>query len=170
MASGRTPWVYLYVLLIPLVNWSFANVPNYPIGGGMWNPMTIPTGLVLVVRDFAQREVSHGIFLPLCVGIGISFVMAAPEIAIASALAFAVSECIDWAIYSFTRRPLSQRVLISTAVAAPVDSTVFLLGANMVVPGLFSWVTLVASVLSKLAGAYVVYLVLKRRERLGAAI
>ncbi len=165
IARGRAPWVYVYVLLIPLVNWSFANVPTYPIWGGTWNPMVVVTGLVLVVRDFAQREVGHTIFIPLCVGIFFSFVMAAPEIALASALAFAVSECVDWAIFTFTKRPLSSRVLWSCVISAPLDSTIFLLGANMAIAGLFSWVTLAGSILSKIAGGYVVYLMLKHRER-----
>ncbi len=162
---GGTPWVYVYVLLIPLVNWSFANVPTYEIPGGSWNPMVVVTGLVLVVRDFAQREVGHAILLPLLIGIAVSFVMAPAEIALASALAFGISECIDWTIYTFTKKPLSARVMWSALAAAPVDSTVFLLGANVAVPGLFSWPTLLCSIASKLAGAYVVYLILKRRER-----
>lgn len=165
IASGRSPWVYVYVLLIPLVNWSFANVPSYPVMGGEWNPMVIVTGLILVVRDLAQREVGHTIFIPLMVGLVISFIMAPPEIAAASALAFGISETIDWAIFTITKRPLSGRIMMSCAASAPVDSLVFLLGANMAVPGLFSWPTLILSVASKLSGAYVVYLTLKRRER-----
>lgn len=160
----------MYVLLIPLVNWSFANVPSYPILGGEWNPMVIPTGLVLVVRDLAQREIGHTIFLPLCIGIIISFMMAPPEIAAASALAFATSELIDWAIFSFTDRPLSKRILWSCAAAAPVDSFIFLLGADMAIPGLFNWATLICSIASKMAGAYVVYLHLNRREKKIAAV
>lgn len=168
ISRGGTPWVYVYVLLIPLVNWSFANVPTYDIPGGSWNPMVVVTGLVLVVRDFAQREVGHAILFPLLIGIAFSFVMAPPEIALVSACAFGISEMIDWTIYTFTKKPLSQRVLWSAVAAAPVDSTIFLLGANQAVPGLFSWVTLLGSIASKLAGAYVVYLILKRRERRAA--
>lgn len=164
ICTGRSPWVYLYVGLIPLVNWSFANVPTYQIPGGSWNPMVIPTGLILVVRDFAQREVGHAILLPLCVGIFISFLMAPPEISLASAIAFGISESIDWLIFTVTKKPLSQRVIFSCLASAPVDSAVFLVGASMAIPGLFSWVTLSCAVLSKLAGAYVVYRVLKRRE------
>jgi len=161
---GRTPWTYLYVLLIPLVNWSFAHVPSYPVYGGEWNPMVIVTGLILVVRDLAQREIGHTIFLPLCIGLAISFVMAPPEIAAASALAFGVSESIDWAIFTFTKRPLSRRILWSVSASAPVDSAVFLVVASMAVPGLFSWATLICSIASKLAGAWVVYVMLRRRE------
>ena len=164
-ATGGTPWVYVYVLLIPLVNWSFAHVPTVTTwDGGEWSPMSIVTGLVLVVRDLAQREIGHRIFIPLMIGIAISFAMAPPEIAAASALAFAISETIDWAMFTFTKRPLSKRILWSCGASAPVDSLVFLLGANIAIPGIFSWSTLICSIASKLSGAYVVYLHLKRRE------
>lgn len=153
--------------MIPLVNWGFAHSPHYALpDGGEWAPMSIVTGLVLVVRDLAQREIGHTIFLPLLIAITLSFLLAPPEIAVASAGAFAISELIDWAIFTFTRRPLSKRILWSCGASAPVDSAVFLLGADAAIPGLFSWLTLATSVLSKLAGAVVVYLLLKRRERL----
>jgi queuosine precursor transporter len=162
----RARWVYLYVLLIPLVNWSFAHVPTVAMwDGGAWSPMAIVTGLILVVRDFAQREVGHWIIGPLFIGIFFSFIMAPPAIALASALAFGISESIDWLIFTVTKRPLSKRILWSCAASAPVDSLVFLLGANIAVPGIFTWATLITSVASKLAGAYVIYLLLRRREK-----
>lgn len=166
MATGRTPWVYLYVFLIPLVNWSFAHVPTVAMpDGGAWSPMAIVTGLILVVRDVAQREVGHAIALPWVIGIAVSFAMAPPEIALASAAAFAISEFIDWAVFTITKRPLSQRILLSSGLSAPVDSAVFLLGANLAMPGIFSWLTLATSIASKLSGTFVVYLLVRRREQ-----
>ncbi len=158
-------WVYLYVALIPLVNWGFANVPTVPMpDGGNWAPMAIVTGLILVVRDFAQREVSHYILLPLMIGLGFSYFMAPAEIALASGIAFGVSEMVDYIVYTTSKRPLSERVLISSSLSAPIDSTLFLLIANMAIPGVFSWMTLLTSIVSKLVGAYAVYLILRRRE------
>jgi len=165
MAKGRTPFVYLYVLLIPLVNWSFAHVPTIPMpDGGAWSPMAVVTGLILVVRDFAQREVGHAIFLPLVIGIAVSFVMAPPAIALASAAAFGISELVDWAVYSFSKKPLSKRVLISSAISAPLDSAMFWALASLTVAGVFTWSTVITAVASKLLGAYVVYRILKARE------
>lgn len=163
---ARLRFTYVYVLLIPLVNWSFAHVPNLELGGGgVWQPLAIVTGLVLVFRDFAQREIGHWIFLPLLIGVAISFVMAPPAIAIASALAFGVSEAVDWVVYTLSKRPLSQRILLSSAIGAPIDSAVFLIGADMVVPGVFNAVTLVSSVVSKIIGAWIVSRIIRRRER-----
>jgi len=165
MMLGKTPMTYLYVLLIPFVNWSFAHVPTVPLpDGGAWSPMAIVTGLILVVRDFAQHEVGHSIMALLIVGILISFFMAPPEIALASAAAFAVSELVDWFIFTVSKRPLSQRVLLSSAISAPLDSAVFWFLASLAVAGVFTWLTVATAITSKLAGCYVVYLLLKRRE------
>ncbi len=154
------------MLLVPLVNWGFANIPTVPMpDGGNWAPMAIVTGLILVVRDFAQREVSHFILLPLMIGLGLSYVMAPAEIALASGIAFGVSEMVDYIVYTTSDRPLSERVLISSSLSAPIDTTLFLLVANMAIPGVFTWMTLITSVVSKIAGAYVVYRLLKRREQ-----
>lgn len=135
--------------------------------GGQWAPFAVVTGLVLVFRDFAQREIGHFIFIPLIFGIIISYEMAGPEIALFSGLAFAISEFVDWLIYSFTQKPLSQRVLLSSVIAAPLDTTVFFIGADMVVPGIFSWSTVLTSIASKLLGTYIVFLIIRRQEQRG---
>ncbi len=166
MLTGRAPVTYLYVLLIPFVNWSFAHVPTVAMpDGGAWSPMAIVTGLILVVRDFAQREVGHAIFLPFAVGIVISFVMAPPTIAFASAAAFTISELVDWAVYTFSKKPLSARVMLSSALSAPLDSAVFWALASLTVAGVFTWSTVLTAIASKLLGAFVVYLLLKRGGR-----
>jgi uncharacterized PurR-regulated membrane protein YhhQ (DUF165 family) len=161
----RYRYTLLYVLLIPLVNWAFSWTPLVALpDGGMWSPFSIVVGLVLVVRDFAQREIGQYIFIPLLLGVAISFAMAPPEIAAASGIAFFVSELVDWALYTFTKKPLSTRVMISSLASAPVDSIIYLTGANMAIQGLFSWWTLGTMIASKLLGAYVVYRMLRKRE------
>src|SRR5262245_23676619 len=69
-------WAALYVGLMPFINWSFAAVPTAPIpewlGGGAFQPLAIVTGFVLVVRDFAQRELKHWIFGAMVVGLALS--------------------------------------------------------------------------------------------------
>lgn len=165
MCHGATPWVYVYVLLIPFVNWSFAHVPTIPLAdGGAFSPLAIVTGLVLVVRDFAQREVGHTIFIPMLIGIAASFAMAPPAIALASAAAFAISETVDWVVFTFVKRPLSQRVLLSSGIGAPIDTAVFWLLASLAVAGVFTRMTVLAAIASKWLGVVVVYFLLKRRE------
>jgi len=164
----KIKWTLVYLLLIPLVNWAFSWTPLYTLpDGGKWSPFSLAVGLVLVFRDFAQREIGHYIVVPLVVGVAISFVMAPPQIAAASAIAFFISEAVDWLMYTFTRKPLSTRVLLSSMAGAPVDSVIYLTGANMAFPGLFSGWTLGTMIASKLAGAYLVYRILRRQELLG---
>ena len=162
---NRFKWTLIYVGLIPTINTLFLYVPTLPLpDGGHFTPLSILVGLVLVFRDFCQREVGHYVFIPLILGAFLSYVMAGSEIALASGLAFFISECIDWAVYSFTKKPLSQRVMLSSIIAAPIDTVVFMVGASLVIEDFMHISTLVVMIASKLAGAYVVYRLLKRRE------
>jgi len=164
--TGKTPWTYLYLFLVPFVNWSFAHVPTVPLPhGGEWPPLAIVTGLILVVRDLAQREVGHYIFVPLAIGIAISFAMAPAEIALASAAAFAISESIDWALFTFLKKPLSKRIFLSAGISSPIDSTVFIFLASFKVKNIFNPYSVIASIISKLVGCVIVYYMLKYREK-----
>lgn len=171
VATPRPPlfplkWTLIYLVLIPLVNWAFSWAPMWQLpDGGAWTPFAIITGLVLVFRDFAQRAVGHRIFIALALGAAMSFVMAPAEIALASGLAFLISESTDWAVYTLSQKPLSQRIMLSSCRSAPLDTMVFLLGANMAVPGLFSRLTAVSAIASKLVGAWVVSRLVRHSEQ-----
>src|SRR5690606_7982443 len=171
--SGRR-FTALYVGLMPLINWAFAGIPTFPIpdllGGGEWHPFTVVTGLVLVVRDFAQREIKHWIFGAMLIGLTLSTLTAWPVIVVASGVAFLVSETADWAVYTFTKRPLSQRIMISSSISAPLDQMLFIGLASLVVPGIFAWGSIVTGIVSKLAGAWVVSRIVARQERRAAKI
>jgi uncharacterized PurR-regulated membrane protein YhhQ (DUF165 family) len=170
--AGRR-WAALYVGLMPFINWSFAAVPTFPIpewlGGGMFQPLAIVTGLVLVVRDFAQREMRHWIWGAMITGLALSTLTSWIQVVVASGLAFLVSETVDWAVYTFSKRPLSQRIMLSSAVSAPLDQVVFIGLASLVVPGIFAWGTILTGIVSKLVGAYAVSRILAARERGAAA-
>jgi hypothetical protein len=167
----KRPFTALYVALMPLVNWAFAGIPTIPIpesfGGGEWHPFTIVTGLVLVVRDFAQREIKHWIIGAMLVGLTLSTLTAWPVIVVASGIAFLISETTDWAVYTFSKRPLSQRILISSAISAPIDQMAFISLASLVVPGIFAWGSIATGIVSKLLGAYIVSQIVARQERRG---
>ncbi|MEK9678687.1 MAG: preQ0 transporter [Rhodospirillaceae bacterium] len=155
----------IYVLLIVLVNWLFTVVPLVELPGGtMWPPVALVVGFVFVARDFAQREIGHWVLAAMAVGVVISYFMASPQVALASALAFAVSELTDWAVYTFTGRPLSERILYSSILGTPIDSVVFL---SMV--GFFSVAAAAAMTVSKLLGALIVWWLIRRREASEAA-
>jgi queuosine precursor transporter len=163
-------WAALYVGLMPFINWSFGAVETYRIpdwlGSGMFQPLAIVTGLVLVVRDFAQRELKHWIFGAMIVGLLLSMLTSWIVVVFASAAAFLISETVDWAVYTFSKRPLSQRIMISSLFSAPLDQFVFI-GLASQIPsqaGIFAWGTILTGILSKLLGAWVVSRIVARQE------
>ncbi len=162
-------WTALYVGLMPVINWAFAGISTIPIpedfGGGSWHPFTVITGLVLVIRDFAQREIKHWIFAAMLIGLALSTLTAWPVIVVASGVAFLISETADWAVYTFSKRPLSQRIMISSTISAPIDQLLFIYLASLVVPGIFAWGSIVTGIISKLVGAYFVSRMVAAQER-----
>ena len=165
--TGRR-WSALYVGVMPFINWSFAAVPTAAIpdwlGGGAFQPLAIVTGLVLVVRDFAQRELKHWIWGAMIVGLLLSTLTSWITIVFASGLAFLISETVDWAVYTFSKRPLSQRIMTSSLASAPLDQLVFIGLAAQVVPGIFAWGTILTGIASKLLGAWIVSRIVARQE------
>src|SRR5262249_25939632 len=127
---AKRPWAGLYVGLMPFINWSFSAVPTWPIpdwlGGGLFQPLAVVHRLVLVVRDLAQRELKHWIFGAMVVGLALSSLTSWITIVVASGAAFLISETVDWAVYTFSNRPLSQRIMISSLASAPLDQIIFI--------------------------------------------
>ncbi len=180
--NGRI-WAFIYVALIPFLNWSFGVIPEAQIvaPGGDYapgialHPMTMVTGMVFVIRDFVQREMGHRVLILMAIAVAWSFFYSWPVIALASGIAFAISEMVDWMVYTFTKYRLSTRILISSALATPVDTTVFLYGADLakqmelgLEPGNslhpLNWIVFV---IGKMVGAVIVSYVIRRREDKG---
>lgn len=154
--------IALYVALIAGVNWAFAVIPLLQLPGGeLWSPAALIVGFVFVVRDFAQRAAGHYVLLAMLAGCVISWWMASPALALASAGAFAIGELADWALYTYTKRPFSQRILVSSLVGAPLDSFAFLSFLGIASP-----LGVAAMSASKLFGAFVIFILVRRRERL----
>lgn len=156
-------YAVLYVIAIVVVNYGFTVLPLVPMPTGeMWPPMSLAVGLVFVLRDFAQREIGHRVLALMLIGGLLSWWTASPFVAFASLSAFAVSELADWALYSFSKRPFHERVLWSSIIAAPLDSVVFL---SFI--GHLSVIGVAAMVVSKMAGAFMVWVYLKGPCALG---
>lgn len=151
---GGRLWAVIYVAMIPFLNWSFGVVPNLEFvgpwtsdaphlfaflfpsdapnpAGLLLHPLTLVTGLVFVIRDFVQREMGQWVLLAMALALGWSMYYAWIVIVIASGVAFFVSEFFDWLLFTFTKMKLSKRILYSSAVAAPIDTTIFLYGADV---------------------------------------
>jgi len=132
--------------------------------GWAFNPMTIVTGLVLVARDFAQREIGHEVLFAMAIALGLTYVTSGGALALASGAAFAISEIVDWALFSFTKYRLSSRVLLSSALAAPIDSSAFLYGAEFIRDNQFTLPNVTMSITGKMLGALVIWMILRRRS------
>jgi len=86
-----------------------------------------------------------------------------PELALASGVAFAVAELVDWALFTFTKYRLSTRVLLSSALAAPLDTTIFLYGAEFIRGGMFTGPNITMSIVGKMVGALVIWWIVRRQ-------
>jgi uncharacterized PurR-regulated membrane protein YhhQ (DUF165 family) len=153
-------WVALYVASIVLVNWMFTAIAPWATPLGDLYLANIVVGFVFVLRDYAQREVGHYVLGFTALAGAITYVMVDPAIAVASVTAFMLSEMADWAIYSFTRRPIHERILISSIVAVPLDTLVFQHMAGYLTPAAFT-----TEVLSKAIGVLIVWYLLRARDR-----
>ena len=139
------------------------------------HPLTMVTGLVFVFRDFVQRQMGQKVLIVMGLAIAWSFYYAWPVIALASGIAFAVSELADWALYTFTKYRLSTRILLSSALASPIDTTIFLYGADLAMqmnmgsePGsMLHWANWVVFIIGKMVGAVIVSYAVRRREDAG---
>jgi uncharacterized PurR-regulated membrane protein YhhQ (DUF165 family) len=145
-------WTIAYIATIVGVNMLFA---RYPDQSAYWS---LIVGLVFVLRDLAQRAIGHYVLAAMAVAGLATWYMASPFVAIASVSAFAAAELIDWAVYSLSRRPLQDRILISSAASVPVDSLIFLGIVGILTPQLFA-----LQAVAKMIGATGVWFFLKWR-------
>lgn len=153
-------WTALYVAAIVAVNWLFMTVAPWSTPLGDLYLANIVVGFVFVLRDYAQRELKHFVLLATAAAGVLTWFMVDPAIAVASVGAFMLSETADWAIYSFTKRPLSQRILISSLFALPLDTLAFQYLANYLTPAAFA-----IEVASKAIGVMIVWYLLRARDR-----
>ncbi|WP_424187659.1 VUT family protein [Actinokineospora sp. G85] len=117
------------------VHWS-------PLAGG---GLLIPAGTLFAGVSLTARDLLHdvcgprGVAADIMIGTGVSAVLASPQIAVASVVAFSLSEVLDAAVYARVRhRTRLGAVAVSNAVGLVVDSAVFVplaFGDIAAVPG-----------------------------------
>ena len=151
-------WVAIYVIAIVLVNWTFVVLAPWSTPLGDLYLANLIVGAVFVIRDYAQRAVGHKILLATALAGIITYFMVDKAIAIASIIAFVLSETTDWAVYSFTKRPLQSRILLSAMFSVPVDTLAFQYLAQYLSPASFT-----TEVISKGFGVAVVWVLLRWR-------
>lgn len=153
-------WVALYVVAIVAVNWMFTAIAPWSTPLGDLYLANVVVGFIFVLRDYAQREVGHYILFATALAGVLTWFMVDPAIAAASITAFILSETADWGVYSFLRRPLSQRILISSMIAVPLDTLAFQYLAGYLTPAAFA-----TEIVSKAFGVLIVWYLLRARDR-----
>jgi hypothetical protein len=118
-----------YVGVVVAANVLTAAFGLVPAGFGLLvTAGTFAAGAALLLRDAVQQAGGrYWVVGAVAVGSVLSYVLSDPRIAVASAVAFAASETVDSAVFTpLRRRGLPTAVLVSSVVAAPVDTVLFL--------------------------------------------
>lgn len=153
--SGALFVVLGYIATIPAANWAVKHFEQVPVGFGLKAPAGVYfAGLALALRDLARELTGRAAVLAaMVVGVGLSYWLADPKFALASATAFAVAEGLDYFVYERLRaHDLTLALGVSNLFGLAADSVAFLLlafGSLQYLPGqLFgkAWVTALAVV------------------------
>jgi len=122
-------YVAAYIGSIVIANWATSTFGLVPAGFGLLvTAGTYAAAAALILRDGVQVYLGKlAVVASIAAGIALSYLLADPFIAVASAVAFAASEVVDWGVFSKVRgRSIALAVLASSIVAAPVDTVLFL--------------------------------------------
>ncbi len=146
-------WLSAYIGSILAINYAFSLFPHLDLVWSCW------VGLVFVLRDMVQVRFGHWALAAMLGGTVLSYLLADPFVATASVAAFAVSELIDWLVFTVTKRPLRDRLWLSAALSVPVDTALFFGMLGVWEPGVWA-----ASLASKLLGVSAVWALMRARE------
>ncbi|MDD0972885.1 VUT family protein [Pseudomonas fontis] len=153
------PFLIAYISSVVLINYAFSSAPHLDVIWSAWG------GLVFILRDMVQTRFGHGAIFAMLAALVLSYVTSDPTIALASATAFAVSECIDWLVFTITKRPLHDRLWLSSALSIPLDTFIFFGMIGALTPAVVG-----TAMASKFAGVTVVWLVMAWRARKKACL
>jgi uncharacterized PurR-regulated membrane protein YhhQ (DUF165 family) len=175
-----TGWILVAVFIstVVLANVLTTHFGFVPVGFGfMATAGTFVAGATLALRDGVQDTLGRWVVLgAILAGAALSFAMSAPFIALASVVAFVVSEFADYAVYTPIRKRArfgdakwAIAVAASTVVGAVVDTVLFLgiaFGPAAIIPALPGQLIGKAwAMLMFLAIGWAARFAMKRRER-----
>ena len=121
-------WLAAYIATIFAANWAISTFGFVPVGFGLLAPAGVYfVGAGFTFRDLAQESVGRiWIVAAIVIGAGLS-AFVSPQFALASGVAFGLSEFADFAVYTPLReRGWLRAVAASNAVGLVVDSMLFL--------------------------------------------
>lgn len=144
-----------YLATIVGANWAVSTFGVVPVGFGLVAPAAVyVAGLAFTLRDLLHDAAGRiAVLVIIALGAVLSLIVATPALALASGVAFAVSELADLAVYEpLRRRRWLTAVAASNVVGLIVDSLLFLwlaFGSLAFLPGQLvgkAWMTLLAVV------------------------
>jgi hypothetical protein len=115
--------------VIVAANWLTARYGFVPVGFGLAATAgTYAAGLAFVFRNLVQETLGRRVvLLAIAAGAALSWVLASPQLAIASGVTFMVSETIDWGVYTPVRRHgWAAAATAGNVAGAVVDTFLFL--------------------------------------------
>lgn len=119
----------VYLATIVGANWAVAEYGVVPVGFGLMAPAAVyVAGLAFTLRDLLQEAAGRAaVIWVIAGGALLSLAVAPPALALASGVAFVVSELADLAVYEpLRRRRWLTAVAASNMVGLIVDSLLFL--------------------------------------------
>lgn len=166
-ATTRRPVIGIAALLaylatILVANWAITYIGIVPVGFGLLAPAGVyAVGATLTLRDLVQWSLGkRAALVALAVGAVLSYLIADPTVATASAAAFLVSELIDFVVFTWLAPRWATAVFAGGLAGLIVDSALFLLiafGSLTFLPG---------QVLGKLYGILLATIVITIRRNL----
>lgn len=145
---------FAFLGLIVAANWLTSTYGLIPIGLGLTATAgTWAAGLVLLARDAVQEAGGRGaVVAVIVVGAAGSAMVASPQLAVASAVAFSISETADFLVYNPLRRKgWARAALASGLVGSVVDTVLFLALAGFPI-----WVAMPGQMFAKTAATVAV--------------
>lgn len=121
-------WFALYIATVVAANWAIETFGFVPVGFGLMAPAGVYfVGLAFTFRDLAHEAVGRKwVAVAILIGAGLS-AFVSPQFALASGVAFLLSELADFAVYTPLReRGWLRAVALSNAVGLVIDSALFL--------------------------------------------
>lgn len=121
-------WFVLFIATVLVANWLVKRYGVIDVGFGLKAPAAVlAVGIAFTLRDLVHSQLGRSwVVAAIVIGAALSWLVA-PTFALASAVAFLVSEFADLTIYT----PLSERswlaaVALSNTVGLVIDSLLFL--------------------------------------------
>ena len=142
-----------YLSTVVVANWAVTTYGAVPVGFGLVAPAGVyVAGLAFTLRDLLHDAAGHAaVIAAILAGAALSLMVGSPQIAVASACAFGLSELADLAVYTpMHRRRWLLAVAASNIVGLVVDSALFLwlaFGSLAYLPGQVvgkAWMTVLA--------------------------